>query len=94
MKDWYDQLRFRYKRLWEYYKELQLQKVLCDVESVIYSRPLVYMSEDDIEEALTPFHLMYERNILRNNMEANSCFDSEDIKKRVIYLKNLINDYR
>ena len=33
----------------------EVQTVLCDVESVINSRPLAYMSEDDIEEALTPF---------------------------------------
>ena len=52
------------------------------------------MSEDDIEKALTPFHLMYGQNILRNNMEANSCFDLVEIKKCAIYLRNLINDYR
>ena len=51
----------------------ELQTVLCDVESVINSRPLVYMSEDDTEEALTRFYLMYGQNILRNNMEANLC---------------------
>ena len=62
----------------------ELQTVLCDVESVINSRPLVYMGEDDIEEALTPFHLMYGQNMLRNNMEANLCFESVDIKKRAI----------
>ena len=49
----------------------ELNTVLCDVKSVINSRPLVYMSEDDTEEALIPFHFMYRRNMLRNNMEAN-----------------------
>ena len=38
---------------------VELEKVLCDVESVINSRPLVYMTEDDIEEALTSFYLIY-----------------------------------
>ncbi|XP_065664477.1 uncharacterized protein LOC136086131 [Hydra vulgaris] len=36
----------------------ELQTVLYDIGSVINSRPLVYMSEDENEEALTPFHLM------------------------------------
>ena len=64
--------------------------VLCDVESVINSRPPVYMSEDDKEEPLTPFHLMYGGNMLRNSMEANLYFDSVDIKKRAVYLRNLM----
>ena len=33
---------------------------------MINSRLLVKKSEDDVEEALTPFHLMYGRHILRN----------------------------
>ena len=61
---------------------------------MINSRPLVYMSEDDIEGALTLFHLMYGQKILSNNIEARLCFDLIDIKKRAIYLRNLINDYR
>ena len=37
----------------------ELQTILCDVEIGINNRPLAYLSEDDLDEPLTPFHLMY-----------------------------------
>ena len=36
----------------------ELTTVLVEVEAVINSRPLTYMSPDDIEEAFTPAHLI------------------------------------
>ena len=41
----------------------ELQTILCEIEEVLNSRPLVYVSEDDLHESLTPFHLMYGRHI-------------------------------
>ena len=37
----------------------ELQATLCDVEIAINNRPLACLSEDDLDEPLTPFHLMY-----------------------------------
>jgi hypothetical protein len=37
----------------------QLQTVLCEVESVINSRPLTYVSEEDLNDIITPHHLIY-----------------------------------
>ena len=37
----------------------ELQTILCDVEIAINNRPLAYLSEDDLDEPLTPFHLIY-----------------------------------
>ena len=45
----------------------ELETVLCEIESVINSRPLVYVSEDDLNESLTPHHLMYGRDITKPN---------------------------
>ncbi len=41
----------------------ELQTILCEIEVAINNRPLAYVSEDDLDEALTPFHLMYGRSI-------------------------------
>ncbi len=41
----------------------ELQTILCDIEVAINNRPLAYVSEDDLDEALMPFHLMYGRSI-------------------------------
>ena len=39
----------------------ELQTILYEVEVVINSRPLAYVSDDDLNELLTPFHLMHGR---------------------------------
>ena len=41
----------------------ELETVLLKIESVINGRPLAYLSEDDLGDALTPNHLIYSRNI-------------------------------
>ena len=37
----------------------ELKTLLCDVETVINSRPLVCVSKEDLNESLTPYHLIY-----------------------------------
>ena len=41
----------------------ELETVLLKIESVINGRPLAYLSEDDLGDALTRNHLIYGRNI-------------------------------
>ena len=36
----------------------EMETVLDEVESILNSRPLFYLSEDDLHETLTPFHLV------------------------------------
>ena len=36
----------------------ELLKVVTEVESIINSRPLSYISSDDLEEPLTPSHFL------------------------------------
>ncbi|XP_047146189.1 uncharacterized protein LOC124819048 [Hydra vulgaris] len=69
----------------------ELETILCEIESVINSRPLFYMSEDDTEEALTPYHLMYGRNIV-NKMNGISLLPN-DISKRAIFIKTTIFNF-
>ena len=41
----------------------ELETVLLKIESVMNGRPLAYLSEDDLGDAITPNHLIYGRNI-------------------------------
>ena len=43
----------------------ELITVLTEITSVLNSRPLTYVYEDEIEELLTPSHLMLGRRLLR-----------------------------
>ena len=42
----------------------ELQTTLAEVEMILNSRPLSNASSDDMEEPLTPFHLIIGRRIL------------------------------
>ena len=74
----------------------ELQTVLCQVEAVINARPLCYVNEDDLEEPLTPNHLMYGRNILNstNQFLSSSPKSSKDVGRRVVYLRSLLEKFR
>ena len=73
----------------------ELQTVLCQVEAVINARPLCYVNEDDLEEPLTPNHLMYGRNILNstNQFLSSSPKSSKDVGRRVVYLRSLLEKF-
>ena len=70
----------------------ELETALCEIESVINNRPLFYTSEDDLGEALTPNHLIYGRNIMKNS-KINIPEDIyKDCSKRYKYVCKVIND--
>ena len=46
----------------------QLNTVLIEIENIINSGPLTYISEEYFEESLTPCHLIYGRNIAVNKV--------------------------
>ena len=37
----------------------ELQTVLCEIEAAINNRPLAFLSDDDLDEALTPYHIIH-----------------------------------
>ena len=70
----------------------ELQTVLLKIESVINGRPLVYLSEDDLGDVLTPNHLMYDRNIRKKSNALVPESVVQDLSKRYKYISKLVND--
>ena len=58
----------------------QLQTLLVEVESIINSSPLTYVSARDLEEPLTPLHLLMGRRVLSlpDNLELASDVDDKE----------------
>ena len=72
----------------------ELETVLCRVESVINSRPLTYVSSDDLHEPLTPFHMLFGRNItLTQDKVVIADQERGNVTKRLTYLQKLLDCY-
>ena len=46
----------------------QLNTVLVEIENVINTRPVTYMNDDNLDESLTPHHLICSSDIATNNV--------------------------
>ena len=78
----------------------ELITVLTEIESVLNSGQLTYVYEDEIEEPLTPSHLMLGRRLLSNGTvtesaagQSQSQLGSVDITRRVKDLKLLLEHF-
>ena len=70
----------------------ELETVLCQVEPVINSRPLTYISSDDLSEPLTPFHLLFGRNVSIISSDVSSELKTtEAAKNRYAHLKRVFD---
>lgn len=70
-----------------------LRTMLCEVESVINSRPLHYVSDDDLLNSLTPNHLIYGRDISKRCHSSKYKlpeYNLNDAKRKVRYIERLL----
>lgn len=74
--------------------------LITEVEGVINSRPISYVSSDDTEEPLTPAHLLCGRRLL--SLPDSMCYtDSEEeyglsqehLTRRLVHLNKLLRDF-
>ena len=69
-----------------------IRDCFAQIEWVINGRPLAYLSEDHLGDALTPDHLMFGRKI---RIKSNAVVPEsivQDFSKRYKYISKLVND--
>ena len=73
----------------------ELLTVITEIEGVINSRPLCYQYSDEIEEVITPSHLMHGRR-LNSVPESFNLEEESDVplKGRLLHLQTLLSHFR
>ncbi|XP_057308167.1 uncharacterized protein LOC130646050 [Hydractinia symbiolongicarpus] len=73
----------------------ELQTVLCEVESVINSRPLCYASDEDVGAMITPNHLIFGRSLnhATTNNQPITVLDVTECTRRVLRLRTVLEHF-
>ena len=73
----------------------ELKTILCEIEAVINSRPSTYACEDDIDEILTPFHLIHGGDICKTMKLTVSVISTglQWCKRRLLHMRKVLKDY-
>ena len=70
----------------------EMLTVLTDVEAVLNSRPLSFVF-DEMEEPLTPSHLVVGRRILTAQSRTNDVVVDDNLSKRAKFLERILNHF-
>ena len=71
----------------------ELVTIVTEIEGTITCRPLIYIYNDNAEEAVTPSHLIYGRRLLsKPSNDKPDNFNVENLTRRMKYLHTLIQE--
>ena len=78
----------------------ELLTSVTEVEMILNSRPLTYQSSDDVEEALTPSHLLIGRRVLTladpaavDEFDPSAEHTRDDLTRRMKHLSQTVGDF-
>ena len=72
----------------------ELRTALTEVENAVNSRPLTYVTAENDQDVLTPYHLMFGRNINAARFYAEAfCEPCSDISARTKHVRTVINHF-
>ena len=74
----------------------ELETIVFEIEAVINSRPLCYIYDDEVNEPLTPSHLMYGRRLLntKGDVDREGTDVESEPKKRYKYLNRVLAQFQ
>ena len=75
----------------------ELLTIIAEVEGVLNSRPLCHIYDDNIDDVITPSHLLFGRRLLSPSYEnvtpENICFSTESVAKRAQFINTLLEHF-
>ena len=78
----------------------ELLTALIEIEMVLNSHPLSFISSNDLQEPLTPSHLLVGHRLLSlpscnylEDFHYNKTVQSVNLNKRMVYFDNLLNQF-
>ena len=83
------------KVLWKaYLSYLELYTVLTEIENVLNSRPLTYLSDEIFCESLTPFHLIYGKSFNgRCELDVNDRVKGDDLRVQAKHTEMVLQHF-
>ena len=75
----------------------ELTTLLMEIEQTLNTRPLTYLSDNNEDEAITPSHLLYGRNIARRNFMyfvAEYCEQDNTLLNKYKRLKMILSQFK
>ena len=74
----------------------ELSTIVVEIEAVVNSRPLCYLYSDEVDEVITPSHLLMGRRLISQpNQVPSEVYDESEktLSNRMVYMNTLLRHY-